>query len=83
MRSANADNRSHAMEQDAPRAKKVSIIPPDGIMPQYAHLKGMAENMPVIRKLLGLSEYGRISTATPIGRVLQRLIAPDSQDVVR
>ena len=70
------------MEQEAPRAKKANIIPPDGIMPQYAHLKGMAENMPVIRKLLGLSEYGRFPTNTAIGRVLQRLVENDSKDDV-
>jgi hypothetical protein len=57
--------------------------PKSGILPQYAHLKGMAENMPVIRKLLGLSEYGRLPTNTAIGRALQRFIENDSKDVVR
>lgn len=53
-----------------------------GIMPRYAHLKGMAQCMPVIRKLLGLSEYGNLPD-TGIGKVLQRLIANDSKDDVR
>lgn len=53
-----------------------------GILPQYAHLKGMAENMPVIRKLLGLSEYGRIPTETAIGRAVQRFIENSGQDVM-
>ena len=57
--------------------------PATGILPQYAHLKGMAENMPVIRKLLGLSEYGIIPTNTAIGRAVQRFIEHDSKDVVR
>ena len=57
--------------------------PPDsGILPQYAHLKGMAENMPVIRQLLGLPKYGRIPSNTAIGRVLQRFIDNDKQDVL-
>lgn len=53
-----------------------------GILPQYAHLKGMAENMPVIRKLLGLSEYGRIPTDNAIGRAVQRFIENDRKNVV-
>lgn len=57
--------------------------PKSGILPQYAHLKGMAENMPVIRKLLGLSEYGRIPTDTAIGRAVQRFIENDSKDALR
>jgi hypothetical protein len=57
--------------------------PKSGILPQYAHLKGMAENMPVIRKLLGLSEYGRIPTDTALGRTLQRFVENDREDVVR
>lgn len=54
----------------------------NGILPQYAHLKGMQENMPVIRKLLGLPEHGRIPTDTALGRVLQRLVENDSKDDV-
>jgi hypothetical protein len=57
--------------------------PRDGILPQYASLKGMAENMPVIRKLLGLPEYGRIPTNTAIGRALQRLVDANRKNVVR
>ena len=56
--------------------------PESGILPQYAHLKGMAENMPVIRKILGLSEYGRIPTDTALGRALQRFSENDSKDAV-
>ena len=55
--------------------------PNDGILPQYAHLKGMAQNMPVIRKLLGLPEYGRLPDTT-IGRALQKLVDNDRKDVV-
>lgn len=57
--------------------------PKSGILPQYAHLKGMTENMPVIRKLLGLGEYGRIPTNTAIGRAVQRLVENNSENVVR
>lgn len=56
--------------------------PKSGILPQYAHLKGISENMPVIRKLMGLSAYGKIPTNTPIGRALQRLVENDSENVV-
>ncbi len=56
--------------------------PKSGILPQYEHLKGMAENMPVIRKLLGLPEYGRIPTDTAIGRAVQRFIDNDRKDAV-
>lgn len=55
--------------------------PKSGLLPQYAHLKGMAENMPVIRKLLGLSEYGRLPD-TSIGRALQRFVENDRPDAV-
>lgn len=57
--------------------------PKSGILPQYAHLKGISENMPVIRKLMGLSAYGKIPTDNPIGRALQRIIENDSQDAMR
>jgi len=57
--------------------------PKSGILPQYAPLKGMAENMPVIRKLLGLSEYGNIPTNTAIGRAVQRFIENSGENVVR
>lgn len=56
--------------------------PKSGILPQYAHLKGMAENMPVIRKLLGLPEYGRIPTDTVIGRAVQRFIDNNRQNAL-
>lgn len=56
--------------------------PESGILPQYAQLKGMAENMPVIRKILGLSEYGRIPTDTALGRALQRFAENDSKDAM-
>ncbi len=57
--------------------------PKSGILPQYEHLKGMAENMPVIRKLLGLSEYGRIPTNTALGRAVQRFVENDRASTVR
>lgn len=43
-----------------------------GILSQYSHLKGMHENMPVIRKLLGLPEYGKLPN-TALGRALQTI----------
>ncbi len=57
--------------------------PKSGILPQYAHLRGLAENMPVIRQLIGLSEYGQFPTNTPIGRALQRLVKGASKDAMR
>ncbi len=56
--------------------------PKSGILPQYAHLKGMAENMKVIRKLLGLPEYGRLPD-TSIGRALQKLVDNDRPNALR
>ena len=56
--------------------------PKQGILLQYAHLKGMKENMPVIRKLLGLPEYGAIPTNTALGRAVQRFVENASQDVL-
>lgn len=57
--------------------------PKSGILPQYAHLRGMAENMPVIRKILGLSEYGTIPGDTAIGRALQKFVENDRKNAVR
>ena len=54
-----------------------------GILPQYAHLRGLTENMPVIRKLLGIPEHGRIPTNTAIGRAVQRFVENDSQNALR
>jgi hypothetical protein len=56
--------------------------PKSGILPQYAHLKGIQENMPVIRKLLGLPEHGRIPTSTAIGRALQKFVDADSKNAL-
>lgn len=56
--------------------------PESGILPQYAHLKGMAENMKVMRKLLGLPEYGRLPDNS-IGRALQKLVDNNRKDDVR
>ena len=53
-----------------------------GIFTKYSDLRGMAENMPVIRKLLGLSEYGRIPTDTAIGRAVQRFVENDRSSTV-
>lgn len=52
--------------------------PKSGVLPQYAHLKSMQDAMPVIRKLLGLSEYGQIPTNTAIGRAMQRIVDNNS-----
>jgi hypothetical protein len=57
--------------------------PKSGILPQYAHLRGFEDCMPVIRKILGISEYGQIPTNTAIGRAVQRFIANSGQDAVR
>ncbi len=57
--------------------------PKSGILPQYAHLMGLAQNMPVIRKLLGVSEYGRFPTDTPLGRAMQRFADNDRENDVR
>lgn len=54
-----------------------------GLLKQYAHLKGMAQCMPVIRKILGLSEYGPIPTNTFIGRAVQRFVENSRKDDVR
>jgi hypothetical protein len=56
--------------------------PKSGILPQYAHLKGIQENLPVIRQLLGLSKYGQFGDKGAIGRAVQRFIENDSQNVV-
>ena len=56
--------------------------PKSGILPQYAHLKGMHENMPVIRKLLGMPEYGDIPTNTALGRAVQRFVENSGKDAV-
>ena len=60
------------MEKDYP--------PRSGILPQYANLTSMHKAMPVIRKLLGLPEHGRLPQ-TPIGRVLQRAIERNSENI--
>ena len=56
--------------------------PKSGILPQYVHLRGMAENLPVIRKLLGLPEHGPIPTDTAIGQAVQRFIDNDRKNVL-
>lgn len=48
-----------------------------GILWQYAHLRGLEENMPVIRKILGLPEHGQIPQTTALGRALQRFVEND------
>lgn len=62
--------------------KDKDYLPQSGILTQYQDLKGMAQNLPVIRKLLGLSEYGRIPTDTAIGRAVQRFVENDSSSTV-
>lgn len=56
--------------------------PRSGILNQYENLRGMVENMPVIRKLLGVPEHGNIPTNTAIGRAVQRFVDNDSKSVV-
>lgn len=48
--------------------------PKSGILPQYRHVRSFEEAMPIIRKLLGLPEHGRIPTNTAIGRAVQRIV---------
>jgi hypothetical protein len=55
--------------------------PKSGLLPQYAHLKGMAECMPVIRKLLGMPEYGQLPD-NAIGRTLQKFVDNDRKNDV-
>ena len=50
-----------------------------GILTQYAHLTSYELAMPVIRKLLGLSEYGRMPD-NPLGRILQRFVDNAGKD---
>lgn len=60
------------------------VYPPEsGILTQYAQLKGMQNNMPVIRKLLGISEYGTIPTDTAIGRAVQRFVENSRENGLR
>jgi hypothetical protein len=56
--------------------------PKSGIMVKYEKLTSMHLAMPIIRKLLGQSEYGQISTNTAIGRAVQRFVENDCKDVV-
>lgn len=56
--------------------------PKSGLLPQYENFKGMTQCMPIIRKLLGISEYGRIPTDTFIGRAVQKFIDNDRKDVM-
>lgn len=74
------------LEDDAPKKDKQrddDYPPRSGILPQYAHLKGIEENLPVIRKLLGMPPNGRLSTDTAIGRAVQRCIDNHSKNDVR
>jgi len=59
----------------------IDYPPKSGILQQYVDLKGMAENMPVIRKLLGIPEYGRIPNTT-LGRTVQRFIDNSRENVL-
>lgn len=62
------------MEKDFP--------PKSGILPEYENLHGMAENMPVIRRLLGMPAYGAISSNTALGRAVQRFVENSGKDVL-
>ncbi len=57
--------------------------PKSGILPQYAHLMGLTQNMPVIRKLLGMPEHGEIPGDTALGRAVQRFVDNNRQNDVR
>jgi hypothetical protein len=61
------------MDKDCP--------PKSGILPQYAHLRGIKENMPVIRRLLGMPEHGNLPDNF-IGRAVQRFVDNSSADVL-
>lgn len=52
-----------------------------GILPQYAHLRGIKENMPVIRRLLGMPEHGNLPDNF-IGRAVQRFVDSSREDVL-
>jgi hypothetical protein len=54
-----------------------NIFSEPGILKQYSHLSGPLECMPVIRKLLGLPEHGRLPDSA-IGRALQKCIDNNS-----
>ncbi len=56
--------------------------PKSGILPQYAHLRGLEQNMPVIRKILGISPNGNMPNNF-IGRTMQRFIEINSQKTLR
>ena len=63
--------------------KKDKDYPPkSGILPQYAYLKGMADCMPIIRKLLGMPAHGPIPSNTAIGRAVQRIVDNSSKNDV-
>lgn len=51
-------------------------------MPQYAHLKSYELAMPVIRKLLGVSEHGRMPDNF-IGRTMQIFIDANREKTLR
>lgn len=71
------------MPKETPKFDRGDDYPPkSGILPQYAHLRGMHENMPVIRQLLGMPKYGNIPTNTALGRAVQRFVKNSSQDDV-
>lgn len=57
-------------------------LPKSGILPQYAHLRGIEENMPVIRKILGISAHGQMPDNF-IGRAMQRFIEENSKKALR
>lgn len=56
--------------------------PRSGILSQYAHLRGIEENLPVIRKLLGMPEHGQFDETNFIGRAVQRFVKASSKDVL-
>lgn len=55
--------------------------PKSGILPQYAHLRGLEQNMPVIRQILGISPDGNMPNNF-IGRTMQRFIETNRKKAV-
>jgi hypothetical protein len=53
-----------------------------GILPQYAYLKSLEQAMPVIRKILGIPEHGKMPENF-IGRTMQKFIDTNSKETLR
>lgn len=53
-----------------------------GILPEYAHLRSFEEGMPVIRKILGVSEHGGMPDNF-IGKAMQTFINANREEALR